>query len=178
MERAKKRFKQAIQNTDAALSQNRVSTPSLSSPPPADEEQPKRTLRSTTGIFNKTLCIICQKAGGSLREVRVKATGESMLKVAEKHTDDSVLRRLNSIANANDGVALETKYHLRCWVVMKREVQQRDKSVETQEIDDTHFVIADLEILNYLRKELDDPSHKVITTTQVENFYRQLLLQS
>ena len=160
------RFEKAIQNKDAALSQNRVGRPSLSSPPPA------------TGIFNKTLRIICQKAGGALQEVRVIATGESMHNVAEKHTYDSVLRRFNSIANADDGVALETKYHLRCWVVMKREVQQINKLVETQEIDDTHFVITDLEILNYLRKELEDPSHKVITTTQVENFYRQLLLQS
>ena len=100
-----------------------------------------------------------------------------MLEVAEKHADDSVFRRLNSIATPEDSIAIETKYHLRCWVLMKRAVQQKHWSIEAQEIDNTH-VIADIEIINYVQRELDDPSHKVITTTQVERFYRKLLIEN
>ena len=64
------------------------------------------------------------------------------------------------------------------WVLMKREVQQLRQISKKQKIDDTHFLIANLEILNYLRKELDYPSHNAITSTQAENFYCQLLSQS
>ena len=42
--------------------------------------------------------LFCQKPGGKLNEVQYKATGKIMLSVAKKHDDDSVLRRLNSIA--------------------------------------------------------------------------------
>ena len=58
--------------------------------------------------------LFCQKPGGKLNEVQYKATGKIMLSVAKKHDDDSVLRRLNSIAASDDCVASNTKYHLKC----------------------------------------------------------------
>ena len=64
------------------------------------------------------------------------------------------------------------------WVLMRREVLQLRQISKKQKIDDTHFLTANLEILNYLRKELDYPSHNAITSTQAENFYCQLLSQS
>ena len=60
------------------------------------------------------MCIICQKPGEKLNEVQYKATEKTMLSVAKKHDNDSVLRRLNSIAASDDFVASNTKYHLKC----------------------------------------------------------------
>ena len=61
------------------------------------------------------MCIIFQKSGGKLNELQYKATGKTILSVAKKHYNDSVLHRLNSIAASDDCVASDTKYHLKCW---------------------------------------------------------------
>ena len=78
--------------------------------------------------------------------MQYKAAGKTMLSVAKKYRD-SVLRRTNSIGASNDFVASDTKYHLNCWVLMKRYVQQKDNSIETQEIKDMPYVVADTEIM-------------------------------
>ena len=85
-----------------------------------------------------------------------------MLHVARKNDDKSFYRRLNPISNADDVVANDAKYQLMCWVLMKRTVQQKDKSIETQEIEDIHYVIADIEIINIVKAELGDPSQKIV----------------
>ena len=123
------------------------------------------------------MCIFCQKPGGKLNEVQYKATGKTMLSVAKKHDNDSVLRRLNSIAASNHCVPSDAKYHLKYSVLMNRYVQQKDNFIETQEFDDIRHVVADIEIINILKQELDDPSHKIVTTVSVEKLYRELLLQ-
>ena len=123
------------------------------------------------------MCIICQEPGEKLNEVQYKATGKTMLSVATKHYNDRVLRRLNSIAASDDCVATDAKYHFKCWVLMKRYVQQKDNSIETQEIEDIRYVVADIEIINILKQELDDPSHKIVTTVSVKKLYRELLLE-
>ena len=66
------------------------------------------------------MCIIFQKSGGKLNELQYKATGKTMLSVAKKHDNDSVLHRLNSIAASDDCIAGDTKYHLKCWVLKKK----------------------------------------------------------
>ena len=81
-----------------------------------------------------------------------------MLPVAKKHDDDNVLRQINFIATSDDCVASDTKYHLKCWILKKRYVQQKDNSIETEEIEDIRYVVADIEIINILKQELDDPS--------------------
>ena len=44
-------------------------------------------------------------------------------------------------------------------------------------IDAKPNVIADIEIINILQAELSNPSHKDITTNQVESKYQQLLVK-
>ena len=100
-----------------------------------------------------------------------------MLPVAKKHDNDSVLRRLNSIAASNHCVPNDTKYYLKYSVLMNRYVQQIDNFIETREFEDIRYVVADIEIINILKQELDDPSHKIVTTVSVEKLYRELLLQ-
>ena len=53
--------------------------------------------------------------------------------MTKKHSNGRVLRRQNSIPSPDDSIANETKYHLRCWVDMKRAKKQKDGSISTQE---------------------------------------------
>ena len=51
---------------------------------------------------------------------------------------------LNSVCNPDDSIATETKYHLWCWVDVKKSGQQKDVSISIQEIHDTHYVVTDI----------------------------------
>ena len=90
----------------------------------------------------------------------------------------TVLRRLNSISSLDDSITNETKYHQRCWVDMKRAAQQKDGSIYTQEIHDTHYVVADIEIINFVKQDLEDSTRKVLTTNIVEKVYQEILVDN
>ena len=121
LDRVINRFQKAVQHKKPSLSQNETGRPSLGTiSSPVNEVNTPRTLRSSSRIFDKIMSIICQKPGGKLNEVQYRATGKQMMSVAKKHDDDSVLRWLNSVAASDDCVASDTKYHLKCWVPMKR----------------------------------------------------------
>ena len=178
LDRVIDRFQKAVQHKKSSLSQNKIGRPSLGTiSTPVNKSDTPKTLRSSSGIFDKTMCIICQKPGEKLNEVQYKATGKTMLSVATKHYNDRVLRRLNSIAASDDCVATDAKYHFKCWVLMKRYVQQKDNSIETQEIENICYVVADIKTISILKQESDDPSHKSVTTVSVEILYRELLLE-
>ena len=55
---------------------------------------------------------------------------------------------MNHIRNANDAVANDVKYHLRCWASGKQRVTIIYKSYSSKEIDAKLNVIADIEIIN------------------------------
>ena len=99
--------------------------------------------------------------------------------VVKKHSgkvlNGRVLRRQNSISGPDNSTANETKYHLRCWVDMKRAVQQKDGSISTQEIHETHYVVVDIEIINFVKQELKDSKQKVLTTNIAEKVYKEIL---
>lgn len=90
----------------------------------------------------------------------------------------TVLRRLNSISSLDDSITNETKHHQRCWVDMKRAAQQKDGSIYTQEIHDTHYVVADIEIINFVKQDLEDSTRKVLTTNIVEKVYQEILVDN
>ena len=48
----------------------------------------------------------------------------------------NVLRGLYSKAASDDCVDSDTKSHLKCWVLMKRYLQQKDSLIESHEIED------------------------------------------
>ena len=54
---------------------------------------------------------------------------------------------------------------------MKSAAQQKDGSIYTQEIHDTHYVVADIEIINFVKQDLEDSTRKVLTTNIVEKVY-------
>ena len=58
---------------------------------------------------------------------------------------------------------------------MKRALKQRDGSTCNDEIHDTHYVVADIEIINVVKQILEDPTRKVLTTNIVEKVYKEIL---
>ena len=53
--------------------------------------------RSKSEVYDKQLCVICQKPGGKVHRVGFESTGKNMRSVAEKLSDKSFFRRLNAI---------------------------------------------------------------------------------
>ena len=120
--------------------------------------QPKR-LRSQTILFDKNKCIICQKDGGKLHKVAFSATGQKFLDIAKQLPDQTLFIRLNSVPDASDAVANDVQYHLTCWVLAQRDAHKNtpSKNGEIQEMDDLDRVLADIEIINVVRYQLNSP---------------------
>ena len=81
--------------------------------------------------------MICQKEGGKLRKVAVKSTGKRMLDVAKCLSNKDFILRLNTIPLAEDAIANDVEYHLKCWVAVQGESQNDilNKKDEIQDIE-------------------------------------------
>ena len=89
----------------------------------SETKEVQRTTRSSKIIsYNKELCIICQNRGGKLRKVEFLQTGKNMHEVAKMITNKDFFLRLNTIPNAEDAVANDVVYHLRCWVDVQHQI--------------------------------------------------------
>ena len=127
LERAEKRYKNALEKSNATLIVPKIGRPSTSATSSASNNNnndnnlistsSNNVLRSSGTLFNSDLCIICQKPEGKLRTVALLQTGKNMLDVASRLIDTSFFIRLNSINAADDAIANDAKYHLKCWVV-------------------------------------------------------------
>ena len=82
------------------------------------------------------MCIICKEPGGKLIEGQYKNYRKINTVNPKKYKDDSVLRGLYSKAASDDCVYNDTKSHLKCWVLKKRYLQQKDNLIESREIED------------------------------------------
>ena len=101
--------------------------------------------RSKSSLYRKELSVICQK-GGKLRKVAMKSTDKRMLNVAKCLSNKNFFLRLNTIPLAEDAIANDVEYHLKCWVTIQREVQNdtlNEKDV-IKELEDVNRVIADI----------------------------------
>ena len=177
-ERAKNRYEDASRLSDAFLVQRKAGRPSLDKLSAQEKKGEIIVLSSQGCSFNKNLRIICQERCGRLHDVEFIATDQRMLHVAEKYDDEGAFyRRINHIRSASDAVANDVKYHLKCWAAAKQHVAILDKSYASQQVDPKPDIIADIEIINILQAEHSHPSHKVVTTNQVESKYRHLLMK-
>ena len=134
--------------------------------------QAVKSLRSTSALYGNNRCIICQQYGGKLRTVAVQETGKKMLNIARSLEDNQFFLRLNSIPNAQDAIANDTKYHLTCWVKVQRKVEYSSGPV--QELDDLSTVLADIEIISIVN-ELVNVSKDVIDMNRINITYNNLL---
>ena len=63
---------------------------------------------------------------------------------------------MNTIPNSRDAAANDAKYHLKYWVNTQRKVlKTMPEKQEIQEIEDVSRVIADLEIIEIVRQNLN-----------------------
>lgn len=134
-------------------------------------EQPKKRLRSQSVIFDRELCVICQISGGKLHQVMRESTGRRMFELPKKVENKDFFLRLNTIPNAQDAVANEVKYHLKCWVSSQRLIG--DRHSESLWIDER--LIADIEIVNAVRFMLEESEGKVLTMNDINDLYNDIL---
>ena len=118
--------------------------------------------------------MICQKEGGKLRKIAVNSTGKRMLDVAKFLSNKDFFLRLNTIPLAEDAIANDVEYHLKCWVTIQREVQNdtlNEKDV-IKELEDVNRVIADIEIVEMVRESVNN--NNVIDMNTVNLTYNAL----
>ena len=128
-------------------------------------EQPatrSREMRSKSIAYDKSLCIICQEQGGTLRKVMLKETGRKMLSAS----------KLNTIPNADDAVANDVLYHLTCWVLAQRKSSEKSEEVDCS---DTERILADIEIINCVTNIFEEDHETVLTINEVNITYNGYL---
>ena len=143
-----------------------------------NEQEPEISVKCTrlkSSLYRKESCVICQKEGGQLRKVAVKSSGKRMLDVAKCLSNKGFFLRLNTILLAEDAIANDVEYQLKCWVAIQREVQNDilNENDEIQELEDVNLVIADIEIVEMLRETVN--SNNVIDINTVNLAYNALL---
>ena len=117
-------------------------------------------------LYIKELCVICQKDGGKLRKVVVKSTGKRMVDVAKRLSSEDFFLRLNIMLLAEDAIANDVEYHLKCWVDILNE------KIEIQELKDVNRVIADIKIVEMVRERVNS---NMIDMNTVNLTYNALL---
>ena len=107
-----------------------VKNPPSVEEPSTSTEQPAtsfREMRSKSIAYDKSLCIICQEQGGTLRKVMLKETGRKMLSASKLLKDKGFFLRRNTIPNADDAVANDVLYHLTCRVLAQRKSSEKSE---------------------------------------------------
>ena len=80
-------------------------------------------------------------------------TGKKMYEVANVSPNKEFFIRLNTIPQAENAVANDVAYHLKSWVIAQQEVQKElPNETEIQELEDVNRVIADIEIIDIVRR--------------------------
>ena len=171
------RYEEAIAKKSSEVTSRQPGRPQMDN---SKNEQPssKRTLWSESTTYKRELCIICQQPGGVCRTVAFLQTGQSMLKVAQKLMDKSFYLRLNTIPNADDAVANEVKYHLKCWSSCKQIAAKKDSESIDHEKESYAQTVSDIEIVNLVQSGLNDPSLKILDMNMINGAYRDILLEN
>ena len=91
-----------------------------------------------------------------------------MLNIAKKLSEQDLLIRLYSVANASDAVANDVQYYLLCWVQFQRKF--------ASENDDTiDRVIEGIEIINIVENALRKDAEIFLDTKTLNIAYNNLL---
>ena len=137
-----------------------------------------KRLRSTATPYNSSMCIICQKEGGTLHKVETKPKGLKMFEVVKKIDGKSFFIHLNTLCNAADAVANDVQYHQRCWLYAQRNAKKTNNihcDTDSIEIADTSRVISDIELLNVVKCEFDKKENTDLNMNNINNTYINLL---
>ena len=124
--RAQKKFRDSIEAAEGLVFKRKAGRSSTVLE--SDQNQEKLITRSQTTLYNKDLCIICQKPGKNIHKVSTNEAGELMVKVSEKLPDKRLFRRVDSTASAKDAAANDFLYHNLCWTLIKQRAPSEEKS--------------------------------------------------
>ena len=122
IERAEKRYDEALDEGESLVIKRKAGRLSLSSTQIATEGI---ALRSKSEPYIKEACIICQIVGGNVSKVAYDSTGKTTLEASIKLEDKGFFRRLNHITSARDGIADDVVYHNNCWGRVRSKVRPR-----------------------------------------------------
>ena len=181
LKRAAERYSKATKQQDASFITPKRGRPTSSqlldfnTPSSSSSEVTPKRLRSGASPYDSGLCIICQNKGGWLHKVMTKEKGRKMLEVAQKHIDKSFVVRLNTLTDPTDAVANDVQYHQQCWIYAQRLAAKSGEVDGSRVIDDSARVIADIEILNAIECELENPTGTALNMNNINLSYINLL---
>ena len=143
IDRARKRYDQALKAKDSTILARGKSRPSLEVPSTSRDRSSdspseiSRLTRSSSDPFNRNLCFFCQTTDRTeqLHEVCTFNAGNK-LKAAIELSENSIYKvRISTAISPNDARAIDVKYHLPCWITnVDRILQQYGKlqMIETE----------------------------------------------
>ena len=129
-------------------------------------------------LFDKYLCIFCQEITKErLHNVETANMGQQLLEIGKGSKNEVVRRRLNLLVadgNPLSAVASDMKYHLSCLMSNKRICYKQSETLTRSEKNSSRLM-ADLEIIEILKCELDDIKDKVINMNEIQDVYVYIL---
>lgn len=176
IERARIRYEKG-QATGSAIDvkQKTKGRPPKSDAAPTSASTSQRSTRSDT--FDKSMCVICQEQkADKLHDVSTQNIG-AQLKAIGQETENELLKvRLSNVVGSSDlltAVAEDMKYHLLCLSHAKRDIEKA-KRLPKQHIQFAQLV-SDLEILDFVETEINDPNSSALNMNDIERSYVGLL---
>ena len=142
------------------------------------EEDELRTSRDV--LFDKYMCLFCQERKKYiLHSVETRNMGYQFLDSGKQTIIDVVKRRLSLlVADGNpwSALAYDKKYHLTCLVTNKRNCDKHTKGTETITEDAKLRLLADLEIIEVIKSDLNDERDKLIDMNEIQDTYVKILI--
>ena len=170
VERAKKRYAQALDETESLVIKRKTGRPSLSSTQIATEGIASR---SKPKPYIKEACIICQIVGGNVSKVAYDSTGKTMLEASKKLEDQEFFTRLNHITSPGDSIANDVVYHNNCWARLRSKVRLRK-----EKNDSIAHTLSEIEIINFVQTQINDPEESCLDINMVDCMFKEILLEN
>ena len=146
VEKAKKRYAEAMDEGEALIIKRKAGRPSWNS---SHQTPEGLTTRSKSEPYLKGPCIICQVPGGSVSKIEFEATGKYMLQVLKKLQDKWFFSKLSEKTLAEDAVANNVVYHNPSWANARSKVcprQEKDNSIS--------HTLSEIEVMNFVQTQL------------------------
>ena len=170
LERARKRYRDSIDSSEASLIKRMAGRPRLQVP---EQQQEPLITRSKSEKFDKKVCIFYEiPTEENLTRAEHEDTGKRMLLVSDK-LSKSFFRRLNSIPKAYDAVANDVVYHDICWIKAKREAAP--KTVLTKNFVKT---LSDIKLINFIELRFSTKLQGMIEMNEINRIYKSILLEN
>ena len=133
--------------------------------------------RSKTMPYDRDVCFFCEKAAGyqdPLHSISTTSAGHSLRMAIEKGENDRLQVKLSSAIDSEDAVAIDIKYHKKCWARNVTSVLRKGASNKSNSSCAGSAEIAtEVEFLDLTKKILKDG--QVPTMAELETAYVNIL---